>query len=57
MAGEQESIDKVIAEWMPTGGSKLANKQSFLNGLRSLIDVDLAAIGEVRKLADGKFAA
>ena len=33
-------IDSFIAEWAPTGGSELANTQSFVNGLCVLIGVD-----------------
>jgi hypothetical protein len=33
-------IDNFIAEWAPTGGSELANTQSFVNGLCGLIGVD-----------------
>lgn len=40
MVGEQVEIDNFIAEWALTGGSELANTQSFVNGLCSLIGVD-----------------
>ena len=33
-------IESFIAEWAPTGGSELANTQSFVNGLCALIGVD-----------------
>jgi hypothetical protein len=33
-------IDKFISEWAITGGSELANTQSFVNGLCALLDVD-----------------
>ena len=36
-AGE---IDKFIADWRDTGGSELANTQSFINGLGHLLGVD-----------------
>ncbi|MEP0404030.1 MAG: type IIL restriction-modification enzyme MmeI, partial [Lentilitoribacter sp.] len=34
-----ESIDAFIAAWRETGGSELANTQSFINGLCALLDV------------------
>ena len=52
MAGEQASIDDFIAQWVATGGSELANTQSFVSGLCAL-----TAIGQARKLADGRYAA
>lgn len=33
-------IDKFISEWAITGGSELANTQSFVNGLCALLNVD-----------------
>jgi hypothetical protein len=35
-----DPTDSFIAEWALTGGSELANTQSFVNGLCSLIGVD-----------------
>ena len=35
-----EHIDAFIADWAATGGSELANTQSFVNGLCALIGVD-----------------
>ena len=32
-------IDKFIADWRDTGGSELANTQSFINGLCRLLGV------------------
>ena len=40
MTATPEQIDAFIAEWAPTGGSELANTQSFVNGLAALIGVD-----------------
>ena len=37
---DNDQIESFIAEWAPTGGSELANTQSFVNGLCGLIDVD-----------------
>ncbi|OCC24370.1 DNA methyltransferase [Croceicoccus estronivorus] len=37
---EQQRIDGFIAHWRETGGSELANTQSFINGLCDLIGVD-----------------
>lgn len=34
------TVDDFIAEWAPTGGSELANTQSFVNGLCALIGVE-----------------
>lgn len=34
---EGGAIDSFIAHWRDTGGSELANTQSFINGLRALI--------------------
>jgi hypothetical protein len=39
MQGPSE-IDKFISEWAITGGSELANTQSFVNGLCALLVVD-----------------
>lgn len=39
MQGPSE-IDKFISEWTLTGGSELANAQSFVNGLCALLSVD-----------------
>ena len=36
-------IDKFIAHWRDTGGSELANTQSFINGLCHLLGVDAPA--------------
>ena len=33
-------IDKFIADWRDTGGSELANTQSFINGLSHLLGID-----------------
>jgi len=35
----QHQIDAFIAQWRDTGGSELANTQSFINGLCALIGV------------------
>lgn len=35
-----DKLESFIAEWALTGGSELANTQSFVNGLCALIDVD-----------------
>ena len=40
MTGAADSIEKFIAEWALTGGSELANTQSFVSGLCALIGVD-----------------
>lgn len=40
MTSISEKVDAFIAEWAPTGGSELANTQSFINGLCALIGVD-----------------
>lgn len=37
---DNAQIESFIAEWAPTGGSELANTQSFVNGLCTLIGVD-----------------
>lgn len=37
---EPAEIDKFIADWRDTGGSELANTQSFINGLCHLLGVD-----------------
>ncbi len=37
---DNAQIESFIAEWAPTGGSELANTQSFVNGLCALIGVD-----------------
>lgn len=42
MSGEtasREQVEAFIAQWRDTGGSELANTQSFINGLASLIGV------------------
>jgi hypothetical protein len=38
--GEAAEIDEFIAHWRDTGGSELANTQSFINGLCRLIGVE-----------------
>lgn len=38
-----ESIEKFIAAWRDTGGSELANTQSFINGLCMILGVDSPA--------------
>ncbi|PXW77508.1 type II restriction/modification system DNA methylase subunit YeeA [Blastomonas natatoria] len=38
-ASTQHQIDAFIAQWRDTGGSELANTQSFINGLCALIGV------------------
>ena len=40
---EPEDIEKFIADWRGTGGSELANTQSFINGLCHLLGVDAPA--------------
>ena len=37
--GDETAIDAFIAHWRDTGGSELANTQSFINGLCTLIGV------------------
>lgn len=37
---EAAEIEKFIAAWRDTGGSELANTQSFINGLCHLIGLD-----------------
>jgi hypothetical protein len=39
MATGQDRIEAFIAEWRDTGGSELANTQSFIHGLTSLLGV------------------
>jgi hypothetical protein len=38
--GEPSDVERFIAHWRDTGGSELANTQSFLNGLCRLIGVE-----------------
>jgi len=38
--GETFDVEQFIAEWRDTGGSELANTQSFINGLCQLIGVE-----------------
>lgn len=40
MAMGQDRIEAFIAEWRETGGSELANTQSFIHGLTNLLGVD-----------------
>lgn len=40
MGAMPDLVDKFIAEWALTGGSELANTQSFVHGLCALIGVD-----------------
>jgi hypothetical protein len=40
MSGANDQIETFIADWIITGGSELANTQSFVNGLAALIGVD-----------------
>jgi len=42
MRGAAE-IEKFIADWRDTGGSELANTQSFINGLCHLLDIEAPA--------------
>lgn len=37
---EPAEIEKFIADWRDTGGSELANTQSFINGLCCILGVD-----------------
>jgi len=37
---DNDKLESFIAEWALTGGSELANTQSFVNGLCALIGVD-----------------
>ena len=37
--GDETAVDAFIAQWRDTGGSELANTQSFINGLCALIGV------------------
>lgn len=36
---ETTTVEAFIAEWRDTGGSELANTQSFINGLCAILDV------------------
>jgi hypothetical protein len=38
--GEPSNVEQFIAQWRDTGGSELANTQSFINGLCRLIGVE-----------------
>src|SRR6187402_1055569 len=38
--GETSDVEQFIAKWRDTGGSELANTQSFINGLCRLIGVE-----------------
>lgn len=38
--GDDADVERFIAQWRDTGGSELANTQSFINGLCGLIGVD-----------------
>ena len=38
--GENPDVERFIAQWRDTGGSELANTQSFINGLCQLIGVE-----------------
>jgi hypothetical protein len=38
--GSPNTIESFIAAWRDTGGSELANTQSFINGLCGLLGVD-----------------
>lgn len=40
---EQAAIERFIADWRDTGGSELANTQSFINGLCHLLGLDAPA--------------
>jgi hypothetical protein len=40
MTGAATNIETFIADWIVTGGSELANTQSFMSGLAALIGVD-----------------
>lgn len=40
---EPGDIEEFIADWRDTGGSELANTQSFINGLCQLLGVDASA--------------
>lgn len=42
--GNSGDIEQFIAQWRDTGGSELANTQSFINGLCQLIGVDGATV-------------
>jgi hypothetical protein len=44
---EAPQIDQFIANWRDTGGSELANTQSFVNGLCQLLGVDAPAGSKV----------
>ena len=37
---DNDKLESFISEWALTGGSELANTQSFVNGLCALIGVD-----------------
>ena len=37
---DSDRISAIIADWAVTGGSELANTQSFVNGLCALVGVD-----------------
>ncbi len=40
MTATTDQIESFIADWAVTGGSELANTQSFINGLAAIIGVD-----------------
>ncbi|MBA4043997.1 MAG: hypothetical protein C0471_06200 [Erythrobacter sp.] len=46
MATGQDRIEAFIAEWRNTGGSELANTQSFIHGLANLLGVDLRPVAK-----------
>ena len=39
MTAPPDDIDAFIADWAPTGGSELANTQSFVSGLCAVLNV------------------
>ena len=41
--GNADEIEHFIAQWRDTGGSELANTQSFINGLCHLLGVGAPA--------------
>jgi hypothetical protein len=52
------AIEQFSTNWRDTGGSELANTQSFINGRTQLLGVEApAGIGMARRLADGRYAA
>jgi hypothetical protein len=55
---ETTTVEAFIAEWRDTGGSELANTQSFINGLCAILDVlpPKGSPRDVARIFDGKRA-